>query len=299
MHQHHPDVQRLLDAMADWPDTSQLSRAEAAELEDAYSERLTPTPPDTQITPVSAGGVGAEWVVAPDADAGRVVLYLHGGGYIYGSIGSYRGWAARLSRLAQARVLLLDYRLGPEHPFPAAVDDSVAAYRWLLGEGVAPARLSIGGESAGGGLTVATVLALRDAGDPLPACGVCISPWTDLTLSGASMQSRAEADPLVDRPGLEDMVAKYLQGADPRHPLASPLFGELAGLPPLLVQVGDCEVLLDDAAQLAERAQAAGVETLYECYAGMTHNFPLFGDILPDGALAAERIGGFIRERAS
>ena len=241
----------------------------------------------------------AEWIVAPEADAGRVVLYLHGGGYIYGSIGSYRGWAARLSRLARARVLLLDYRLAPEHPFPAAVDDSLAAYRWLLAEGVAPARLSIGGESAGGGLTVATLLALRDAGEPLPACSVCISPWVDLALTGESMQTRAAVDPLVDRPGLEDMATKYLHGADPRTPLASPLFGELAGLPPLLVQVGDCEVLLDDAVQLAERAEAAGVEVIYECYDGMTHNFPLFGDILPDGARAAERIGGFIRERAA
>jgi monoterpene epsilon-lactone hydrolase len=297
MHQHHPDVQRLLDAMEGWPDTSQLSRADAAHLEDAFSEQLTPTPPDTQVSPVNAGGVAAEWIIAPEAEAERVVLYLHGGGYIYGSIGSYRGWAARLSQLARARVLLLDYRLAPEHPFPAAVDDTVAAYRWLLAEGFAPERVSIGGESAGGGLTVAALLALRDAGDPLPACGVCISPWTDLTLASASMSSRAETDPFCDRPGLEDMATKYLHGADPRTPLASPLFAELAGLPPLLIQVGDCEVLLDDAAQLAERASAAGVETLYECYAGMTHNFPLFGHILPDGDVAAQRIGGFIRER--
>lgn len=294
----HPDVQRLLDSLAAEPDTSRLSRAEAARVETQHAERRLPTPPEVAVTPVNAGGAPAEWVVAPEADPGRVVLYLHGGGYIYGAIGAYRGWAARVSRLARARVLLLDYRLAPEHPFPAAVDDSLAAYRWLLADGVAPERLVVGGESAGGGLTLATLVAQRDAGAPLPAAGVCISPWTDLALTGDSMQTRAAADPLVDRPGLEDMAAKYLNGADPRDPLASPLFADLTGLPPLLVQVGDCEVLLDDAARLAERARAAGVEVVYECWDGMVHNFPLFTDQLPDGARAAERIGAFIRERA-
>jgi acetyl esterase/lipase len=194
-----------------------------------------------------------------------VVLYLHGGGYVIGSPRSHRHLAAAVAAAGQASALLLDYRRAPAHPSPAAVDDATAAYRWLLDQGIAPGHIVIGGDSAGGGLTVATLLALRDARLPLPAGGVCISPWVDLTFSGASYRTRAAVDPIVTRPGIDEMARAYFGATSARAPLASPLFADLRGLPPLLIHVGSDEVLLDDAVQLADRAKAAGVDATLEC----------------------------------
>jgi monoterpene epsilon-lactone hydrolase len=248
---------------------------------------------------VSAGGVKAEWVSAPDADAGRAVLYLHGGGYVIGSINTHRSLAARLSRASKARVLVIDYRLAPEHPHPAAVDDSVAAYRWMLTRGLKPARIAVAGDSAGGGLTVATLLAIRDAKLPLPGAGACLSPWVDLEGIGESMTTKAGVDPIVQKAGLLQMAAAYLGGKAPRTPLAAPLYADLSGLPPLLIQVGTAETLLDDASRLAERARKAGVTVSYEPWESMIHVWHLFAPMLDEGQQAIDRIGEFVRKQAA
>jgi epsilon-lactone hydrolase len=258
---------------------------------------IAPLPDDVTFEPVDAGGLLAEWVTAPGARRQNVILYLHGGGYVIGSIKTHRELAARLSRAAAARVLLIEYRLAPEHPHPAAVEDATAAYRWLLGIAVAPSRMVIGGDSAGGGLTVATLVALRDAGQPLPAAGVCLSPWVDLEGVGESMATKAAVDPMVQRDPLRKMAAMYLAGQDPRTPLAAPLYADLSGLPPLLIQVGTAETLLDDSTRLAERARKAGVAVSLETWEDMIHVWQAFASLLPEGQQAIERIGAFIQTR--
>ena len=256
-------------------------------------------PADVSRQTVSAGGVPAEWVVAPGADAQRVILYLHGGGYTIGSINTHRELAARLSRAAAARVLVIDYRLAPEHPHPAAVDDATAAYRWLLANGADPSRIVVAGDSAGGGLTVATLVALRDARTPLPAAGVCLSPWVDLEGSGESMTTKAAVDPMVQRDGLLKMAAAYLAGQDARTPLAAPLYANLTGLPPLLIQVGTAETLLDDSTRLAERARKAGVNVTLDPWEDMIHVFQAFATFLPEARQAIDRIGEFVKQRVA
>lgn len=256
-----------------------------------------PVPNDVKSEPVDAGGVPGEWISAPGADAQRVIYYLHGGGYAMGSINTHREMVSRLSRAAGARALAIDYRLAPENPFPAAVDDAVAAYCWLLSTGVEPSRLVIAGDSAGGGLTVATMVALRDAGEPLPAAAVCLSPWVDMEGLGESMTTRAEADPMVRRADLLEGAKAYLGGADPRTPLAAPLYVDLKGLPPLLIQVGGAETLLDDATRLADRAKSAGVDVALEVWEEMIHVWQYVAAVLPEGQQAIDRIGEFIRER--
>jgi monoterpene epsilon-lactone hydrolase len=253
-------------------------------------------PTDVRCDPVDAGGVPAEWITTPGVVPERVIYYLHGGGYVIGSINTHREMVSRLSRAAGARVLILDYRLAPENPFPAAVDDSVAAYRWLLSDGVDPARLVIAGESAGGGLTVATLVALRDASEPLPRAGICLSPWVDLECLGESMVTKAAMDPLVNRDGGLIWAKAYLGDADPRTPLASPLHADLMGLPPLLIQVGTAECLFDDATRLADRARAAGVDVTLEPWDDMIHMWHMFAAILPEGQQAIDRIGEFIHQ---
>lgn len=253
-------------------------------------------PPDVTVTPVSAGGVPAAWVTTPEIDEHRVVLYLHGGGYCLGSITTHRDLAQRVSRAARARVLLIDYRLAPEHPHPAAVEDSTAAYRWLLSQGVDPAHLAIAGDSAGGGLTVATLVALRDAGVRLPAAGVCLSPWVDLEGVGESMTSKASVDPMIQAEPLRRFGKHYLGSHDPRTPLAAPLYADLSGLPPLLIQVGTAETLLDDSIRIAERARKAGVKVTLDPWEDMIHVFQAFAVMLPEGQQAIERIGEFVRE---
>jgi len=255
-------------------------------------------PADVKREQVNAAGVPAEWVVAENVDPDRVILYLHGGGYVIGSINTHRELGSRLSRAAAARVLLIDYRLAPEHPHPAAVDDAVAAYRWLLSLGVNPSRLAIAGDSAGGGLTVATLVAVRDAGLPMPATGVCLSPWVDLEGIGESMTTKAAADPMVQRDGLLKMAAAYLAGQHPRTPLASPLYADLSGLPPLLIQVGTAETLLDDSTRLAERARKSGVHVTLEPWEDMIHVWQAFASLLPEGRQAIDRIGEFIRKNS-
>lgn len=260
---------------------------------------MFPIPSDLRVERVDAGGVPGGWLSVPDASDDRVILFLHGGGYVIGSIQTHRSMIARLSRAAAARTLAIEYRLAPEHPFPAAVEDATAAYRWLLAQDVDPARLVISGDSAGGGLAVATLVSLRDAGETLPAAGVLLSPWTDLAATGDSLTTNAERDPLVQREGLENMARMYLGDADPRTPLASPLYANLEGLPPLLIHAGAAEAILDDSVRLDQRARAAGVESVLEVWEDMIHVWHYFADMLPEGRKAIDRIGEFIRERTA
>ena len=259
---------------------------------------MFPVDADIKREPVTANGVKSEWVSAPDADPGRAILYLHGGGYVIGSINTHRALAARLSRAAKARVLVIDYRLAPEHPFPAAVDDSVAAYRWMLAQGLKASRIAVAGDSAGGGLTAATLVAIREAKLPVPAVGALLSPWVDMEGIGASMTSKDSVDPMVHKEPLLGMAKAYLGGQNPRTPLAAPLYADLTGLPPLLIQVGTSETLLDDASRLAERAKKAGVNVTYEPWENMIHVFQLFAPMLDEGQQAIEKIGAFVRKYA-
>jgi acetyl esterase/lipase len=254
-------------------------------------------PADVRCEDVDAGGVPGEWIMTPEATAERVILYLHGGAYTIGSVKTHRELISHLSRTAGARALAINYRLAPEHPFPAAVEDATTAYRWLLKNGVEPGRIVIAGDSAGGGLTVAALVALRDAGDSPPAAGVCLSPWVDMEGIGESMKAKAEVDPLIQREGLLEMAKAYLGSANPRTPLAAPLYADLTGLPPLLIHVGTAETLLDDSVRLAERARSAGVDVVLEAWEDMIHVWHFFASILPEGQQAIDRIGEFIRER--
>lgn len=255
---------------------------------------------------INAGGVAAEWIFVEGKSGqekhggianGNVVLYLHGGGYVIGSMRAYRGFLSRVSRATGAKVLGLNYRLAPEFPFPAAVDDSVAAYRWLLSQGINPSNIVIGGDSAGGGLTVATLVALRYLGEPMPAAGVCISPWVDQEGTGESMTSKAEIDPIVQKEGLEFMAQLYMGERDRRAPLAAPLHADLRGLPPLLIQVGTAETLLDDSTRLADKAKSSGVKVELDIWEDMIHVWPIFAPVLPEGQQAIERIGEFVRKQ--
>ncbi|MGO9960093.1 MAG: alpha/beta hydrolase [Solirubrobacteraceae bacterium] len=260
--------------------------------------RLHPIPDDVLVSKVSAGGVPAQWLTAPGADAGRVLLFLHGGGYELGSVRSDGELAARLGRVSGMRVLFLEYRLAPEHPFPAAIDDVLAAWRWLrTDQGLSASGVAVAGDSTGGGLTVALLLATRDAGEPLPAAAVLImSPTVDLTGSGASMHERVDQDPISTPAMLSQFASDYLAGADPKTPLASPLFAWLSGLPPLLVQVGTADLLLSDSQRLATAAEQARVDVTLQIGQGLPHVYQLnLGT--PEAAQATEQIGQFLRAR--
>jgi acetyl esterase/lipase len=249
----------------------------------------------TALEPVDAGGVAGEWTSAPSVDD-RVILYLHGGAYHMGSISSDRRLASLLSSAARARVLNLGYRLAPEYPFPAAVDDALGAYRWLLTSGNLPSSIAILGPSAGGGLALAALVALRDAGDPLPGAVVAISPVTDLQATGASMRTRADADLMLRPEGVTEAADWYLAGQDPRHPYASPLHAEVAGLPPLLIQVGDAEILLDDSTRFAARVREAAGDVTLEVWPEMPHVWHTFAGLLPEADQAIAGIGSWLQE---
>jgi epsilon-lactone hydrolase len=260
------------------------------------AERVFPTPADVKIQRVAAPDQPAEWLEPPAVSSDTVVLYLHGGGYVIGSPRSHRHLAAAIARAAGARALVLDYRLAPEHPFPAALDDAIAAYRWLLGQGIAPGRIVIAGDSAGGGLTVATLLALRDRGLARPAAGVCISPWVDLTCSGKSYATKAASDPIVTHDIITALAEAYVgRDGDRKAPFASPLHADLRSLSPLLVQVGSEEVLLDDALGLGARARAAGVDATVEEWPAMIHVWHWFLPMLDEAEQAVGVIGKFVR----
>jgi acetyl esterase/lipase len=254
---------------------------------------------DIAVEAVDASGVRAEWTAAPDADRSKAILYLHGGGYVMGSLDSHRHLAAEAGRAARARTLALHYRLAPEHPFPAAVEDAVAGYRFVLASGAQPGGITIAGDSAGGGLVVAAMLAIRDAGLAQPACGWAISPWVDMEAIGDSMTSKATTDPTVERAGILDVARAYLNGADPRSPMAAPIHADLTGLAPLLIQVGAAETLLDDAVRLARVAGAADVAVDLQIWPEMVHIWHFYYPELSAGHRAIAAGGAFARAMMS
>ncbi|MCH2170291.1 alpha/beta hydrolase [Myxococcota bacterium] len=251
-------------------------------------------PDDVRVESVDVAGIPAAWVTASGARDDAAMLYLHGGGYMMGSVKTHTELASRLSAASAARVLVLDYRLAPENPFPAPVEDAVAAYRWLVEQGFARERIVIAGDSAGGGLTLATLAALSEAGDAQPAAAVCLSPFADLEGTGDSYQTAD--DPLLTKEAVDGMAMAYLQGQDAKQPTASPIYADYSGFPPLLIQVGTRELLLDDATRVTERARAAGVDVTLEKGEGLIHVWPLFGPGVPEGVEAVDSIGAFVRK---
>jgi monoterpene epsilon-lactone hydrolase len=273
-----------------------VARARALTSKRLWSPKV---PPGWHLTEHYGPGdapLRGEWLT-PDAPGAQpaTVLYLHGGGYYFCSPQTHRSIVFALARRSGARLFSLDYRLAPEHPFPAALDDALAAYRRLLVDGVAAHAIVIAGDSAGGGLALATLLALRDAGDPLPAGGVLFSPWTDLAASGASIVTNDGRDPMFFGAAIGRAAKIYLGDADPLNPLASPVYGRFEGLPPLCIQVGDTEVLLDDSTRVAERAQAAGVSVDLEVWPAMPHAFQMLAPFVPEANRALDHAARFIR----
>jgi len=259
---------------------------------ESWTEGIEPEGVTVEV--IDAGGVPAEWVRALDARDDAALLYLHGGGYCIGSPNTHRGLAAALARTTRLPVLLIDYRLAPEHPHPAAVEDATRAYEFLLGAGIPPDRIGFAGDSAGGGLTFATLCSVRDRGLPRPAAAVAISPWTDLECNSETVASRADVDPMCTEVGLKRMADWFLAGQDARDPLASPLHADLAGLPPILVHVGDHEVLLDDSRRIAARAAEAGVDVTLEVWPEMVHVWHVFVGLVPESDAAVSRVGEFL-----
>ncbi|MGH7331844.1 MAG: alpha/beta hydrolase [Candidatus Rokuibacteriota bacterium] len=287
-------IRAVREHLAKLPAPESLTVAERRQQYDR-AEKVFQLPPEMKAESVLASGRPAEWLRAPTSRTDAALLYLHGGGYVIGSPRSHRHLAGAIAAAAGVTCLFPDYRLAPEHPFPAAVEDAVASYRWLLERGIQPARVALSGDSAGGGLVVATLLALRERALPLPAAGICISPWVDLTCSGTSYETKAARDPIVKLQGVRQMAQHYLGGADAKTPLASPLFADLSGLPPLLIHVGSDEVLLDDAAQLAARTRAAGGKVELEVWPDMIHVWHWFLPWLDEAKAAVDGIGRFMR----
>jgi epsilon-lactone hydrolase len=288
-------------AIQEWRDLVSGPRGTLDEMrqhaDDYFANR--PLLPGLKVEHAEVGGVPGDWLTMPGADAARVALYIHGGAFVLCSPRGYRPLGARIAKATRARTFLVDYRLAPEHPFPAAIQDSADAYRGILAQGVAPSSIVIAGDSAGGNLVIATLLSLRDSAVPLPAAGVCISPWVDLECVGESMKSKADVDPLCTYDSMIAEAALYLNGHSARDPLASPIHADLRGLPPLLIQVGTEETLLDDSTRLARRAEESGVTVRLEVFDGMPHVWHAFASYLPEGQEAIDKIGQFVDSRTA
>ena len=255
-----------------------------------------PVADDVEFTEVDVNGVPGEYSIVPGSDASRVLLYFHGGGYCSGSIKSHRRLVSEAGRATRMRTLAVGYRLAPEHPFPAAYDDALSAWQFLRNQGIAAEHIAIGGDSAGAGLTLALISRLRDAHEQLPGCAWLISPWTDLTMSGSTLASKAAVDPLIHKEYLNELVEAYLpSGMERKDPSISPLCADLTNFPPMLIQVGSDETLLDDATRLAARAGAADVAVTLQIWPHMIHAWPLWNARLKDGRRALVRAGEFIR----
>lgn len=280
-----PLLRRLFADWTEGPIATQRARQE-------QRARFIPLPREIVCQAVTINGIPGEWITPPNAVSG-VMLYLHGGAYNLGSVNASRDLIARLSAATRCKTLAIDYRLAPEHPFPAALADATAVYRWLLTEGIPPNRLVLAGDSAGGGLAVATLLALRDGGTPLPAGAICLSPWVDLALTGAAIRDKAAVDPILDAASLSAYAAAYAGAAALTSPQISPLYADLRGLPPLLIQAGSDELLLDDATRLAQKAHKAGVTVTLQIWDGLFHVFPAM-PFLPEARQALQEAARFV-----
>ena len=260
----------------------------------AYERRVPLPPKRTETIERPLGTIRAIRISRPETQAGRYILFLHGGGYFAGAPALYRHVSWRFAAAARAQFIAIIYRLAPEHPFPAAVDDALQAWRALLSEGANPSHCAFMGDSAGGGLALALALRARDAGVPLPGALAALSPWTDLAITGDSARPPA-ADPMLHSEHLAELAAQYLDGADPRNPYASPLYGDLRGLPPTLLQVGGDEILRDDSVRMAQRMREAGCSATLEIWPRMLHVWHAFATIMPEAGRAIARVGAFIQ----
>ena len=269
---------------------------DVAPLRATFNELMShvPVAPDVRQNPVELGGVDGVEVTIEGAATDNVILYFHGGVYVIGTAVASVPLVSEVARRTGAKAVTLDYRLAPEHPYPAAIDDARAAYEGLLEQGVDPSRIALAGESAGGGLALATLLALRAAGTPLPAGAFLMSPYVDLTLSGETLTAREALDPILAPAGLRARVPDYVGGGDASDPLISPIFGDLSGLPPLLIQVGSHEILLSDALRLASRAALSDVTVTLEVTAGVPHVFQGFAGLLDEAGAALDRAANFL-----
>ncbi|MDT3443284.1 alpha/beta hydrolase [Pseudofrankia sp. BMG5.37] len=279
-------------ARASAPPSRAAQLAMAEEIGNSTSE-----PDGVTFEDVDAGGVPAQWARPDGAPTNRVLLYLHGGGYCFCSVRSHRRLVGHLARAAGRQALSVDYRLAPEHPHPAAVTDALTAYRWLLEQGLDPAHLAVAGDSAGGGLAVALLLRARDEGLPLPSGAVLLSPWVDLAMTADSLTSRADVDVRQSPAETRWCAGQYLAGQDPRDPYASPLYADLTGLPPLYIQAGDWDTLVDDAHRLAEKARRLGVDVRLDLFPEMPHAHQLWAGTIPEADDAVARVGEYLRER--
>lgn len=260
--------------------------------------RRTPAPPkDVDLKEETIQGLSCLWVKALGSEPEKIILYLHGGGYIFCSAHTtHKDLLWRLSKASRCRILAIDYRLAPENPYPAAVDDAVSIYQWLLDEGYKPENIAVAGDSAGGGLTYGSVLKIRDMGLPVPACTVAMSPWTDLAVTGESVITNLKRDVLIPGEGLVEGADYYLNGADPHTPYASPLYGDPTGMPPTMIQVSSDEVLLDDSRRLAAKYKAADVPVDIEIWEGLPHVWQTLAIIIPEGNAAIKKIGRFLKK---
>jgi len=292
-----PQAEAIREMMRSAPSTFGASLEEQRATAELVWPSVATDPQGVRFDAVDVAGVPGEWAMPEGAADDRVLMYLHGGGYTLGSIATHRKLVGHLAKSIGCRALSLDYRLAPEHPFPAAIDDATAGFRWLIDQGIASGHVVIAGDSAGGGLTVATMLNLRDTGRPLPAAAVLLSPWTDLEGTGESMTSRRDVDVFIDPGDLTSEVARYTGGRDPRDPLISAIYADLTGLPPLLIHVGDHEVLLDDSTRLCDVAKNAGVEVSIEIWPEMLHVFQAAVGTVPESDASVAAIASWVRER--
>ena len=288
----YPELENLIETLRSRPKVADID--ERRKLMNSNANHF-PTADDVILETLSLGGVSAEKSCTPADDKEGALLYVHGGGYVIGSLDSHRHTVTEAGRAAGIPAYALDYRLAPETPFPAPVDDTLSAYRALLSRDIKPTRIAIAGDSAGGGLVISALVAIRNAGLPQPACGWSMSPWVDMEAMGESMRTNAPNDPTVQRDVILDYAQHYLAGADPRSPLAAPIYADLTGIAPLLIQVGAIETLLDDAVRLTQRAASAGVATRLDIWPDMPHVWHLFHPILTAGRKALEDGGEFVR----
>ena len=290
-HRHWFRFQLKRRASIDWNTSIPQLRQEA----EKSSKLFGKLPKGIEVSPVTIDGLSGEWILPSRARKDRVILYFHGGGYVMGSVQAHRSIVAKFVKGSEVGALLFGYRLAPEHPFPAPLEDSVAAYRWLLAQGVSPSHIVFVGDSAGGGLGLATLIALRDQGIPLPAAVVALSPWTDLKCTGESLRTKAKVDPLTWAESWTIFSKYYVGDNDPTNPWISPLYGNLHGLPPVLIYVGEHEVLLDDSTRFAEKAKDTGVDVTFRVGKGMVHCFPVLAPLFPEAKQAMDEICTFIR----
>ena len=288
------DIKKVREMIAGLPPRNGMSIPERRANMDAW-DKAYPVADGVTVASAKVAEVPVEWVTAPNASEDAVLLFLHGGGYVIGSPDSHRHLVANLSEETGLQGLLVDYRLAPEDPFPAAVEDAISVYAALLTHGFEAEEIVVAGDSAGGGLVIAMMLAIRDANLPLPAAGICLSPWNDLTGTAKSLETNASVDPTVTKESLDFFAGEYLGEEDAQNPYASPLFGDFTGLPPLLIQVGSVEVLLDDAVMLAERAKEAGVSVTLEVWDEMIHVWHRYYPVLQEAREANARIGEYVR----